>query len=55
MQGDALANGDLAALAADPDLEAILELRRADERAKDPTAQVPGLDAWRTRLERVAR
>jgi predicted HD phosphohydrolase len=55
MQGDALPDGDLAALAADPDLEAILELRRADERAKDPAAQVPGLDEWRARLERVAR
>ena len=43
-QGDALADAELAALAADPDLAAILELRRADERAKDPDALVAGLD-----------
>jgi predicted HD phosphohydrolase len=54
-QGNALADADLAALAADPDLTAILDLRRADERAKDPTARVPGLDAWRTILSEVAR
>ena len=41
-QGDALADADLAALGDDPDLAAILDLRRADERAKDPTARVPG-------------
>jgi predicted HD phosphohydrolase len=34
----------------DPDLDAILVLRRADERAKDPSARVPGLDWWRTVL-----
>ena len=55
MQGDALADADLAALAADRDLAAILELRRADERAKDPTARVPELDTWRTILTKVAR
>jgi predicted HD phosphohydrolase len=54
-QGDALAGGDLAALAADPDLEAILDLRRADEHAKDPAARVPGLDSWRDALESLAR
>ena len=31
-------------MAADPDLDAILALRRADERAKDPAAQPPALD-----------
>ncbi len=55
VQGDALAGSDLAALADNPDLAAILDLRRADERAKDPTARVPGLDAWRTILLEVAR
>ena len=35
-QGDALDEEAVAALAADPDLDAILTLRRADERAKDP-------------------
>jgi predicted HD phosphohydrolase len=55
MQGDALADVDLAALGADHDLAAILELRRADERAKDPTARVPGLDTWNATLESLAR
>jgi predicted HD phosphohydrolase len=55
MQGDALADADLAAFAADRDLAAILELRRADERAKDPTARVPELDTWRSLLTELAR
>jgi len=55
VQGDALPEAERAALGADPDLAAILELRRADERAKDPTAQVPGLDAWSATLESLAR
>jgi predicted HD phosphohydrolase len=55
MQGDALADADLAALAADADLGAILELRRADERAKDLTARVPGLETWRAILSEIAR
>jgi predicted HD phosphohydrolase len=55
VQGDALTQADLDALAADPDLPAILDLRRADERAKDPTARVPDLDSWRSILAEVAR
>ena len=55
LQGDGLADADLAALGGDPDLPAILDLRRADERAKDPSARVPGLDAWSTTLESLAR
>ena len=55
MQGDALADRDLAALGDDPDLAAILDLRRADERAKDPDAQVPGLETWSATLESLAR
>ena len=47
VQGDALADAEMAALASDPDLEAILDLRRADERAKDPEALVAGLESWR--------
>ncbi len=39
----------------DPDLAAILDLRRADERAKDPNAHVPGLDSWNAALESLAR
>ena len=42
-------------LGADPDRDAILELRRADERAKDPAARVPDLESWRTLLAEVAR
>jgi predicted HD phosphohydrolase len=53
-QGDTLDDGALARLAADPDLDAMLALRRADERAKDPTARVPGLESWRATLEGVA-
>jgi predicted HD phosphohydrolase len=55
VQGDALDAEALASLARDPDFDAMLTLRRADERAKDPTARVPGLDAWRELLVRVAR
>jgi predicted HD phosphohydrolase len=55
MQGDALADADLTALGNDPDLAAILDLRRADERAKDPNAQVPGLETWNAMLESLAR
>jgi predicted HD phosphohydrolase len=54
-QGDALDDTELAQFAADSDLDAILALRRADERAKDPTARVPGLDTWRALLEDLAR
>ena len=53
-QGDALDTTALAEIAADPDLDAILALRRADERAKDPHATVAGLDSWRTLLEQVS-
>lgn len=54
-QGDALDAGAVAALARDPDLGAILDLRRADERAKDPDADPPDLVSWRPVLEAVAR
>jgi predicted HD phosphohydrolase len=54
-QGGALDDEELAALATDPDLDAILALRRADERAKDPAARVAGLDSWRDLLARVAQ
>ena len=54
-QGDALEATDLTALGTDPDLAAILDLRRADERAKDPTARVPALDSWTATLESLAR
>jgi predicted HD phosphohydrolase len=53
-QGDALDDQALDAIAADPDLDAILALRRADEGAKDPDARVPDLASWRPLLEQVA-
>ena len=53
-QGGALDHDAFSKLASDPDFDAILALRRADERAKDPHASVPGLESWRTLLEQVA-
>ena len=55
LQGDALSPTGIDALAADPDLDAILTLRRADEAAKDPDAHPAPLAAWRPLLEQVAR
>ena len=55
LQGDALEPSEIAALASDPDIDAILALRRADEAAKDPGARPPALDAWRAQLQLVAR
>jgi predicted HD phosphohydrolase len=55
LQGDALDAAEISRLAGDPDLAAILALRRADEAAKDVTATPPALDTWRTLLEQVAR
>ena len=54
LQGDALDSSAVAALAADPDLAAILALRRADEAAKDADAHPPALDSWRPVLCEVA-
>ncbi len=53
-QGDALSSEEIETMRADPDIEAILTLRRADERAKDPHARPPGLDSWRELLLDVA-
>src|SRR5262249_52484907 len=55
LQGDALDATARAALERNPDLEAILALRRADERAKDPAARPPELESWRAVLQEVAR
>ena len=41
---------EVAALAAAPDLDALLALRRADDDAKVPGRVVPGLDTWRPLL-----
>jgi predicted HD phosphohydrolase len=43
------------ALAEDPDFEAMLALRRADDAAKDPHAVMRDLESWRPLLEEVAR
>jgi predicted HD phosphohydrolase len=55
LQGDALDARSIAVLASDPDLGAILALRRADERAKDPRARPPALDSWRPVLTQISR
>jgi predicted HD phosphohydrolase len=52
-QGGLLDPAELAALAAAPDLEAVLALRRADDDAKVPGKSVPKLDTWRGALEAV--
>jgi predicted HD phosphohydrolase len=51
-QGDALADTELRQ---DPDFDAMLALRRADERAKDPNAFAGNLADWRPMLEAIAR
>jgi predicted HD phosphohydrolase len=52
-QGGDLSADERAALEANPHLNDALELRRCDERAKDPTAVVDGLERWRLTVERV--
>ena len=51
MQGEDLDELAIARMAHDPDLPAILALRRADERAKDPHTKPSPLDSWRNLLE----
>jgi predicted HD phosphohydrolase len=53
-QGGELSADERAGLEANPHLADALTLRRCDERAKDPTAAVDGLDRWRPVIERVA-
>jgi predicted HD phosphohydrolase len=50
VQGGLMDATEVAALAVAPDLEALLELRRADDDAKVPGRVVPRLDAWIPRL-----
>lgn len=52
-QGGALDAAARRELERDPDFAAILQLRRADERAKDPEARVPGLESWRPLLQEL--
>lgn len=51
VQGEELDELAIARMTHDPDLTAILTLRRADERAKDPHAKPPPLESWRDLLE----
>jgi predicted HD phosphohydrolase len=53
-QGGELSTDDRIALETNPHLADALTLRRCDERAKDPSATVDGLDRWRPVVERVA-
>lgn len=55
LQGNALDAAAIATLATDPDLDAILALRRADESAKDVSARPAALAEWRPALDEVAR
>lgn len=54
-QGGAMTEAEVVIAARLPDWEAGLELRRADEAAKQPGRDVPGLASWRPVLETVAR
>jgi predicted HD phosphohydrolase len=46
VQGEAMTPEESAAFVVLPYADAAVRLRRADEAAKDPGAEVPGLDAW---------
>jgi predicted HD phosphohydrolase len=54
-QGGLMDDTEVAALAAAPDLDALLALRRADDDAKVPDLTVPGLDTWAPTLENSFR
>jgi len=54
-QGEELSEEEVARFAADPDLGALVALRRADDAAKVPGAVVPGLDHWTGALRDLAR
>jgi predicted HD phosphohydrolase len=53
-QGDVLDTTEIEQMRRNPDLDAILTLRRADERAKVLGASVAPLESWRPLLERLA-
>jgi predicted HD phosphohydrolase len=52
-QGGLMDDTAVVSLSAAPDLDALLELRRADDDAKVPDAIVPDLETWRAPLEQV--
>jgi predicted HD phosphohydrolase len=54
-QGGPMAPHEVTAFRSSPYLDEIIELRRADDMAKDPAAVVPALDTWLPVLERAAR
>lgn len=54
-QGGRMSGDECEAFAADPEGGAAVLLRRADEAAKVPGRDVPGLDAWWTVVENVSR
>jgi predicted HD phosphohydrolase len=53
-QGGQMSTDERVALEKSPHLADAIALRRCDERAKDPTAVVAGLERWRPIVERVA-
>jgi predicted HD phosphohydrolase len=53
-QGGALDDDGLSDFTASPDFDAMVALRRADERAKVPGAVVPGLGSWLELLAEVS-
>ena len=53
-QGDAMTDDEARAFEATETFEALITLRRADERAKIPGAVVPPLDEWRPLLMQLA-
>lgn len=54
-QGGELSNAELAMLNRSHDLDALVALRRADDAAKVPGADVPGLVSWLPVLRAVSR
>jgi predicted HD phosphohydrolase len=54
VQGDVMAEAELATFRSHRYAAAAVRLRRADDQAKDPTAMVPDLAAWLPVLERRA-
>lgn len=54
LQGGAMDAAEIAAFEAHPDAQHACLLRKADEAAKEPGRDVPGLDAWIDTLRHVA-
>ncbi len=55
IQGGPMTPDEVAAFRRSPHLDQILELRRADDGAKDPATTVPTLDTWLSVLDAAAR